>query len=57
MMGGKHSVVTTFVDDGTDQSWRCHGKLHHVLQYKIDYGFRLKNQLKSPMNDYHAILW
>ena len=44
-MGGKHSVVTTFVDDNTDQSWRCHGKLHHVLQYKIDYGFRLKTSL------------
>jgi len=44
-MGGKHSIVTTVVDDGTDKSWRCRGKLYHVLQYRIDYGFRLKTSL------------
>ena len=63
MMGGKHSVVAMFVADGTEKSWKCHGKLHHMLEYRIDYEFGesimglAKNQPKSLMNDYHAVLW
>ena len=56
MMGGKNSIVATFVDDGTDKSGSVTENC--TTCYNIESVNDLaKNQPKSLMNDYHAILW